>query len=140
MRTALRTALTLVTIASTSLAGPASADPPSERCDDGRAVCLVRKYWHGDDGAALAVVDCESEFDEDAQRPGSQYIGLFQIGTQTHADRIARVGREGTDGVEGTADDGEPYTTDDMRDGGKNTAVAFDLFEDKGWQPWEQCR
>lgn len=116
---ALRIALVVVVFAAS-----VHADPP-DACDESRPVCLVRKYWHADDERAIDVVDCETggRWEEDAQRPGSQYVGLWQIGTETHADRIADNG----------------YTAKDMRDGGKNTAVAFDLFTDDGWEPWEQC-
>lgn len=106
-------------------------------CDAGRAQCLIEKYWPGDDAQAVRVATCESggdHLDERANRPGSQFVGVFQIGTDIHQDRMARVGRERDKGR------GEPYTKDDMFDAGRNTRVAWDLFDEQGWGPWEDSR
>lgn len=100
---------------------PAEADPPKEKCKDSPSVCLIKKYWEGDDAAALRVAKCESHYEPSARRPGSQYTGVFQIGVDVHAERIANLG----------------YSKSDMTDAGKNTKVAHDLWLDSGWGPWE---
>lgn len=109
---------------------PAKADPPTPPCKDSTSICLIKKYWQGNDAEALRVADCESGYEPSARRTGSQYTGVFQIGVETHAERIQRVGREMQEGV--------PYYEKDMYDAGKNTAVAWDLFKSSGgWGPWE---
>ena len=95
--------------------------PGSVQAQDGQTPALIEKYWGADDSEALSVAHCESRYDERARRPGSQYVGAFQIGVNTHAERISRLG----------------YTEEDMYDAGKNAVVAFDLWKDSGWGPWE---
>jgi hypothetical protein len=97
--------------------------PSVGNTQNGRTPDLIEKYWGGDDSEALTVAYCESRYDEQARRPGSQYVGAFQIGVRTHAARIRALG----------------YTEEDLLDAGKNTVVAYDLWKDSGWDPWA-CR
>lgn len=97
--------------------------PTPVQAQNGHTPELIEKYWEADDSEALRVAYCESRYDERARRPGSQYVGAFQIGVRTHAARIRRLG----------------YTEEDMYDAGKNAVVAYDLWKDSGWGPWE-CR
>lgn len=73
---------------------------------------------------ALAVIGCESSFDEGADR-NWPYIGWWQIDVQLHAELITSLG----------------YTTADMYSGEPNTDIAWHLSSSGiNMSPWPSCR
>lgn len=68
---------------------------------------------------AVRVARCESRFDPHATN--GEHRGLFQIGVVTHAARIEAMG----------------YSADDMWSVGPNLAVAYAIYSEQGWRPWE---
>lgn len=99
---------------------PKPTPSASERCKKkhGHNRCIAIKYWKGDDERMLQVFECESGFNERAQN--SCCRGIAQL-HEVHSGRARRMG----------------YTWGQMYDPGKNVKVAWDLFVDQGWGPWE---
>ena len=92
------------------------------QAQNGQSAELIAKYWPGNDQQALSVARCESNYDESA-RNGSHY-GVFQLSRRYHEHRARELG----------------YDWDSVAiDAGKNTRVAWSLYQDSGWGPWE-CR
>ena len=86
---------------------------------DGAALIEIVCSYSWDCGEAPAVVWCESRFDPSAISPDGSNIGLWQINV-IHGARVEYDYRRLLD----------PHT---------NTAIAWQLYVERGWQPWA-CR
>lgn len=80
----------------------------------------VAEAWPGDEGKALRVVDCESEFNPGARSASGRYRGLWQFDTQTWRS----VGGRGSP---------EDASIEEQ------TRRAWRLRQSRGWQPWPVC-
>ena len=76
---------------------------------------IIRDYDWPDD-YAIAVAWCESKFDAHAYNPASGASGVMQLIPFWHASRLRP---------------GESWF-----DGATNVRVAYELWREQGWQPW----
>lgn len=79
----------------------------------------IRSAWGGDDDEAISVAECESGLNTRATSP-SGHLGLWQMRMETWRSY----------GGSGDPRDASPS---------QQTAVAWRLYEQRGWAPWGGC-
>lgn len=99
---------------------PAPTPNPCRAEGDSRADLerRLRCAWPGDDNKAVAVVDCESDFQQSAHSPGGKYHSFWQFDLPTYR---------------GNGGSGDPHDHSIE----EQTRVAWTTFQRRGWQPWE---
>jgi hypothetical protein len=93
----------------------------AETVDEAKVIRQIKRAWEGNDRKAIRVADCESSLNPKATSPGGTYLGLWQFSKATWKDY------------------GGPG--DDPRDVSayRQTLVAWELFQDRRWDPWPSC-
>lgn len=101
--------------------GVASRETRGRATDEAKVMRQIKRAWDGNDRKAIRVADCESGLNPKATSPGGTYLGLWQFSRATWKDYGGR--------------------GDDPRDVSayRQTLVAWELFQDRRWDPWPSC-
>jgi hypothetical protein len=106
---------------SVALFAAVAVPPHAEAYDVAKVKAAIRRAWDGNDRRAIRVARCESGLNPTATSPSGTYLGLWQFSRATWR----AYGGQGNDPRKVGA--------------GKQTAVAYRLFQDRGWAPWPSC-